>query len=110
MLSDSDRLLATVEQVLQASRTRESTRALNRTEFDLGELLTEVSERALTRNHLDASTIRTTLPSEPVMVSADREELTTVFSNLLENAIKYSPDGPRISIRVAVRCGSSISL
>src|SRR4029078_1524583 len=35
MLADSDRLLSTVEQVLQASRTREKTRELNRTEFDI---------------------------------------------------------------------------
>src|SRR6185369_491360 len=41
MLSDSDRLLGTVEQVLQASRTRERQRQLNLSEVDVGGLLNE---------------------------------------------------------------------
>jgi len=43
------------------------------------------------------------MPAEPVEISADREELQTVFLNLLDNAVKYSPDGPRISLRVITR-------
>src|SRR4051794_1755372 len=53
MHSDTDRLLGTVEQVLQASRTREKSRGLNRTEFDLNELIKEVAERTVRRYHLD---------------------------------------------------------
>lgn len=103
MLTDSDRLLRTVEQVLQASRTRESVRSLHRTEFDLRELLNEVVTTTLMRNHLESSAIRISIPSEPVEISADRGELETAFSNLLDNAIKYSPNGPRISVRIALR-------
>src|ERR1051325_9340203 len=39
MLSDSDRLLGTVEQVLQASKTREKQRNMNVAELDLADLL-----------------------------------------------------------------------
>lgn len=106
MLEDSDRLLATVEQVLQASRTREKTRELHLSEFDIRELLDEVVTTTLTRRHLDPSAIRLSVPSEPIEVLADRDELQTVFSNLLDNAIKYSPAGPRLSVRVAVRLRS----
>src|SRR3954454_20115266 len=38
MLADSDRLLGTVEQFLQASRTREKQRELHRSDFDIREL------------------------------------------------------------------------
>ncbi|HEY2847273.1 MAG TPA: HAMP domain-containing sensor histidine kinase, partial [Pyrinomonadaceae bacterium] len=103
MLADSDRLLGTVEQVLQASRTREKIRALNRTDLDIRELLGEIVATTLKRYHLAESAIRLSVPNEPVEISADREELRTVFSNLIDNAIKYSPDGPRLSIRVAER-------
>jgi len=106
MLADSDRLLGTVEQVLQASRTREKLRALHRTEFDIRELLGETVATALRRYHLDESAVRLSMPSEEVEISADREELYTVFSNLLDNAVKYSPDGARISVRVGVRTRS----
>ena len=47
--------------------------------------------------------IRLSLPTEPVIVSADKEELTSVFSNLLDNAVKYSPAGPKITVRVSAR-------
>jgi signal transduction histidine kinase len=103
MLADSDRLLGTVEQVLQASRTREKSRELHRTELDIRDLLGEIVATTLTRYHLESSAIRVSTPNEPVVISADREELRTMFSNLLDNAIKYSPGGPRLSIRVAVR-------
>jgi len=103
MLADSDRLLGTVEQVLQASRTRERLRGINRSEFDLRELLTEAVSRTISRYHLDDSAVRMSMPAEPVEISADREELQTVFLNLLDNAVKYSPDGPRISLRVITR-------
>ncbi|MFN2456557.1 MAG: sensor histidine kinase [Pyrinomonadaceae bacterium] len=49
MLADSDRLLNTVEQVLQASRTREKNHLLNITEINLAELLRESIERIKTR-------------------------------------------------------------
>jgi two-component system sensor histidine kinase SenX3 len=103
MLADSDRLLGTVEQVLQASRTRERLRGINRSEFDLRNLLGEAVTRTVNRYHLDESAVRMSMPAESVDISADREELLTVFLNLLDNAVKYSPDGPRISLRVITR-------
>jgi len=106
MHADTDRLLGTVEQVLQASRTREKKRDLNRTNVDLNLLIKEAVDRLILRSHLDESAVRLTIPAEPVEIIADRDELMTVFSNLLDNAIKYSPEGPRISIRVALRARS----
>ncbi|MCB1023268.1 MAG: sensor histidine kinase, partial [Acidobacteria bacterium] len=44
MLADSDRLLTTVEQVLQAGRTREKTRTLNLAQLDINEILLESAE------------------------------------------------------------------
>src|SRR5256885_15306515 len=61
MLADSDRLLGTVEQVLQASRTRERQRELNRTEFDIRALITDVAETTRIRHHLDGPVIRLSL-------------------------------------------------
>ncbi|CAN5463353.1 HAMP domain-containing sensor histidine kinase [soil metagenome] len=100
MLADNERLLGTVEQVLQASRTREKQRLLNLSEVDLSELLIETINLVLSRKHLDDPAIRFTPPTEPVKVVGDRAELQTAIANLLDNAVKYSPDGPKISIKV----------
>src|SRR5436190_15145764 len=45
MLADNQRLLGTVEQVLQASRTREKQRLMNLAEIDLNELIGETIKR-----------------------------------------------------------------
>lgn len=100
MLLDSDRLLGTVEKVLQASRTRERQRRLNLAELDLSELLKETADVIKTRHYLDESSIRITTPTDEICVLGDRAELQTAFSNLLENAVKYSPAGPKISVRI----------
>ena len=100
MLADNARLLGTVEQVLQASSTREKQRQLNLAEIDLGQLIDEVITTARSQRHLDEAAIKYTAPAESLKVLGDRNELRTVVANLIDNAIKYSPDGPKISIKL----------
>jgi len=100
MLDDNARLLGTVEQVLQASRTREKQRLMNLAEIDLGELIGETIRTTISRRHLDESAIRFSPPTESVAVMGDRNELQTAIANLLDNAIKYSPDVPKITVKL----------
>jgi signal transduction histidine kinase len=100
MLADSDRLLGTVEQVLQASRAKEKGGPTNRAAIDLNDLLSETIGIVRSRYHLEDSTIRFSAPAEKVVVFGDRGDLQTAFSNLLDNAIKYSPGEPKISVKV----------
>ena len=99
MLADTGRLLHTVEQVLKAGGAKEKIK-LKVAEVDLGTLLKECVSIILTQRHLDESVIRFTEPAEPTVVMGDEAELRTAFVNLLENAVKYSRDEPKISIRL----------
>ena len=100
MLADNDRLLGTVEQVLQASSTREKQRQMNLAEIDLSKLLTDTIKIVRDSHHLNEATIRYTGPAESPKVLGDHKELQTMFVNLLDNALKYSKDEPKISVRV----------
>lgn len=99
MLADSNRLLNTVEQVLKAGGAKEKVRHTT-AEVDLGKLLKDCVAIIRTQRNLDDPVIRFTDSAEPVTVIGDPTELSTAFINLLENAVKYSGDDPRISVRV----------
>lgn len=100
MLADSDRLLSTVEQVLQAGRTNEKDRGSKFTEIDLGRFIGETIDLVKTRYKLEEGAFRYSLPPEEIKVVGDEDELRSAFMNLLDNAVKYSIDTPKISVRL----------
>jgi two-component system, OmpR family, sensor histidine kinase SenX3 len=89
MLKDSDRLLNTVELVLQAGRTRDRTRKLNIATLNLNGILADSIERIRLRYDLpeDEIEIKST---ENFELKGDSEEIQSVFMNLIDNAVKYS--------------------
>ena len=99
MLADSDRLLHTVEQVLHAGRANEKKRQLTSTGVDIGAALNDSIVAIRTRYNLGEDIIRMTEPASDLKVLGDEEDLRTAFVNLLDNAVKYSGEDKRITVR-----------
>jgi signal transduction histidine kinase len=100
MLEDTDRLINTVEQVLRAGHLGPKSRK-NFQRLDLGEIARECATLARTRHHLEQDRIRfVDYTLSPPFVQGDSEELRSAVSNLLENAVKYSPGGIAITIEI----------
>ncbi|MBZ5654796.1 MAG: HAMP domain-containing histidine kinase [Acidobacteriia bacterium] len=102
MLLDTDRLLGTVEQVLKAGVAGHK-KTGQRLPVEFNGLVRECVELARTRHHLLPESLEYQEHfnnGEPVSVMGDPEELHTAVSNLLDNAVKYSPDGVRISVEL----------
>jgi len=100
MSVDLDRLEYTVTQVLAAARAEEGrVRRADRRAVDLQGVLAANVEELLERHELtgDAVVVDRT---RPLRVRGDEAELGVVFRNLLENAVKYSPDP--VEIRVGI--------
>jgi two-component system sensor histidine kinase SenX3 len=97
MLEDSDRLLATIEQILRTSRMGAAGRGLNLARIDLGGLVEECMARTRAIHAIPAEAL-TFHPGPPVSILADTEEVRAAVSNLIENAVKYSGKDVRVVV------------
>jgi two-component system, OmpR family, sensor histidine kinase SenX3 len=105
MLTDTDRLLRTVEQVLQAGRTGQRRRRIHRSVIDLGAVVQECLQTLPSHLYRSDGAIQysESLDDESrPLVLGDVDELRAAVSNLIDNALKYSPQLPRVSVEVVV--------
>ena len=100
MLADSDRLINTVEQVLSASKTVEGKKHYDVSELNIARLIDDAIKIVRTRYNLGDGSIRLTESADDLVVAGDAEELLSAFVNLLDNAVKYSNDEVRVSVRI----------
>ena len=107
MLQDTARLQYTVEQVLKAGEAAQKKSPAQRSPVEFNTLVRECMELARVRHHLQAADLdyRESSPlsvqnGNGAQVLGDPEELRTAVSNLLDNAVKYSPDGVHISVEL----------
>jgi signal transduction histidine kinase len=102
MLEEVDRLTRLVDTLLRLSHADAGAVTLARDTLNLGELAQEVASSlailAEERNQ------RLTVEADPrASVVADRLVLREAIANLIDNAIKYSPPGTPIDVRVDAR-------
>jgi two-component system sensor histidine kinase SenX3 len=103
MLSDTDRLTETVEQVLRAGRARDKKAGRERSEVDFRQIVRDSMDAALARHHLPPETLHYEEASSNgigLRVRGSAEDLRTAVFNVLDNAIKYSGENVNVRVRL----------
>jgi len=101
MLADSDRLLATIEQVLRTGRMGQSGPKLNITRIEINALVEECLEQVRQLHRVPEQALRY-VPGPPVSIVGDLDEVRAAIANLIDNAVKYSGQTAEIVVETAV--------
>ena len=98
MSNEADRMARLIGDLLSLSKLQASERVAPIDRIDLFKILTSVSSSLsglATRNNIE---LNLNLSHSMPLVIGDSDELTQVFQNLIENAIKYSGKGSTVTV------------
>lgn len=104
MITESARLAALVQDIIELSRLQSKDIAQAGTEVDMNAAIAE----AVDRTRLPAQSKNITLvvgPHLPALVHGDQGQLVTALRNLIDNAVRYSPENTQVGIGLAVDDG-----
>ncbi|MDQ3874606.1 MAG: GAF domain-containing protein, partial [Actinomycetota bacterium] len=105
IVSESERLTSIVEQLLNVARLEAGDLEVDLGRVELAPVVSDAIAQAERLEVIGAHRFVVDVPAEPLHVVADREKLRQVIVNLLDNSIKYSPDGGTITVSAGVRAG-----
>ena len=98
----NERLSALVNDLLALSRIQAEEKSLNFSDVDLQSLCEHSLNSFWSRLRDKNLEVRREFPDRAVVVQGDQESLEVAIGNLLDNAIKYSPDKARLDLTVEV--------
>ncbi len=118
-IEESERLLSMLNTLMDITEAEAGMMKLRREPVDLGQLACEtvelyqyVAEEKKIALRLDLPPAPATPPAAPpqVLAQVDRVRMRQVFANLLDNAIKYTPEGGRVSISVRQQPDAAVAI
>ena len=95
---ETTRMIRMVNELMQLGKMDIKEEHYEKEFIDINKMLEQITDRfALT--HPEKNFIKY-IPKSPIFVEGDQDKLTQVFDNIVNNAIKYSPNGKNITVRV----------
>ncbi|MFH2137716.1 MAG: ATP-binding protein [Candidatus Omnitrophota bacterium] len=99
-IEDMDRLMNMLKRLLSLTRADSGIDYLVKEEVDLKELLEKLAEFYLPLAENKELSLSVSSPSDECVLNADPLRLQELFSNLIENAVKYTPGKGKITISI----------
>ena len=97
MQGESERLTRLVQQIIDLSRLQNDTASDDPAVVKVAELIAEATEHSQTEAERKNIGITISLEKD-LYVRGDRAQLHAAVSNLVENAVRYSPDGSKVTV------------
>ncbi len=98
MKTQAHRMARLIDDLLSLSRVELNAHVRPETPLELGAIVRQVADALQMLARERGVAIELAIPTEPLIVPGDRDELTRVFENLVENAVKYAASGKRVDI------------
>lgn len=96
----NERMINLVNDLLNVSRIEQGRIQLNFQKVNLGTLSADICKSLQVTAKQKKQNLTLTIDQNIPFVSADPEKTKEIISNLVENALKYTPDGGTIAVRV----------
>ncbi|MDX1684554.1 MAG: HAMP domain-containing sensor histidine kinase, partial [Saprospiraceae bacterium] len=96
---ENKRMLGQVEKVLQMALIDKKDFKLKISEIDVHQVIRQATEHMQLQVKQRGGRINVRLKAEDPVIEGDSTHISNVIHNLLDNAIKYSPESPEIEIR-----------
>ncbi|MBY0376175.1 MAG: HAMP domain-containing protein [Bryobacteraceae bacterium] len=106
-LNDVERLTTTVKALLELSRAESGQLALKKKPLHLGPLLTELTEHLRIVAEDKQLHLHLAIVGDPV-VFADKVQIERLITNLVSNAIKYTPERGHVTVRLSASAPDAV--
>lgn len=103
MEKEASRMNRLVGDLLSLSRVEAEERMRPTEPVEFGGLVRSVLHTLSALAEHDEIELRPSLPNDDITIPGDADQLSQVVTNLVENAIKYSPSGTEVKIKVVLR-------
>jgi signal transduction histidine kinase/response regulator RpfG family c-di-GMP phosphodiesterase len=100
MDEENERLIKLVDNILNYSRMESGNLKVEKISCNLNTLIGEVQESLGKKIESGNVNVEIRMPKRPVMIDADKELIRQLVLNLMSNAVKFTPNGGRVTVQL----------